>query len=297
MNRLSHFQKKLNRIYSPHKENLYSHRFFLDICSGYSFILGNNKGDDFYSFEPPKCEMERLLNGTNYYFSHTIEQRVSELISDIIQYGKAYIYIRPEYKVHKEKDGQNLETLFGIILEVVKGFVLQNHDKTIFYEKGYDGQVKERILSNNELIIFDIKKLGFRKNYFMKMVKKLGSVDMTSSSLMLTGKVKGYDFLDHYNKYRIKELKVTKDIGWAFRINELSESYILYKKIQQNKLKIKILNYVIERINEGISTYLQNEDVGKLVANIKDIQYDQCWNDFKNGKISITELSKILFSE
>ena len=45
-------KKSINRIYRPIQKNLYSHKFFEDLSTGFSFILSEkNEKNDFFAFE------------------------------------------------------------------------------------------------------------------------------------------------------------------------------------------------------------------------------------------------------
>ena len=46
----------------------------------------------------------------------------------------------------------------------------------------------------------------------------------------------------------------------------------------------------------GLHEFL-GDDSGELVAHINRKEYRQLWNDYKEGKITGTELTKILFRE
>ena len=112
---------------------------------------------------------------------------------------------------------------------------------------------------------------------------------------MMTNNSDGYDFMVHSTKITLKKLRVLKDIGWLFDIDGLSDSYILYKKIQEDKLRFRFLNYIVEKLNYGFEDYLVDAG-GKLVANVKEKNYDQLWEDYSDGKLTGTELTNILYS-
>ena len=92
-------QSRIKRQYSSPKNSIYTHRFFNDLASGYSFTLGK-KGEnrDFFTFEPNECKIKELLKEHyRYYSSYDIEQIVSRIAYCLMAYGKAYFYIHPHY--------------------------------------------------------------------------------------------------------------------------------------------------------------------------------------------------------
>jgi len=145
------------------------------------------------------------------------------------------------------------------------------------------------------LLIGGIRDIGYSRRYFKNMLKKIAKCDITSSStIMIAENLDGYDFSLHLKKYKIKEMKVSKDIGWSFGNEGLSDSYILYKKILKDKLKYQFLNYFLEKINIGLEEFIDGPD-GKLVANVKNVDYDQLWKDYNVGNITGSELTNILY--
>ena len=116
-----------------------------------------------------------------------------------------------------------------------------------------------------------------------------------ADGLLTSENTDGYDFNIHLKKKRLEFLKKTKSIGWSFGNDGLSDSYILYRKILQDKFRIKALNLIMDKINEGLSTCLHNESPGKLVAHIRNLNYDDIWEQYTKGKITVTELTNLLY--
>ena len=112
-------QSRLKRKYRSPKNSIYSHRFFNDLASGYSFFLGK-KGEnrDFLTFEPNGCKIKNLLKGRyHYYSSYDIEQIISRIAYRLMIYGKAYFYIHPEYSIKKADDGTTTQILSSFEIE------------------------------------------------------------------------------------------------------------------------------------------------------------------------------------
>lgn len=189
------------------------------------------------------------------------------------------------------------EKLTGLVIEEIKCCITKKNNPIIkIYYLDYKGEIVEKELRREQLIEFDIRSLGFSKRYFRSKVRNLKKCDyLRTSTYFKSSNIAGYNFLFHSKKIKLKELTISKDIGWSFGTEELSDSYILYKKIQGNKLKIKILEYVTERLNDGFNTFVPDSG-GKLIANIRRIYYDKLWEDYLEGKVTGTELSSILFN-
>ncbi len=85
-----------------------------------------------------------------------------------------------------------------------------------------------------------------------------------------------------------------KDIGWSFNTDELSDSYILYKEIQIEKLRIKILEYVIKQMNDCLNGFIQEKNCGKITVNIRERDYKKIWDDYSEGRMSTKKLTDLL---
>ena len=111
----------------------------------------------------------------------------------------------------------------------VKGIVKKN----TFYYRSFSKEILSLDISEGVLITLDLKDLGFKRNYFKKLVKRLGKYDTTSASVELINSEPSYDFGVHVKKNQEKLLREVRNIGWSFGTDGLSDSYILYKEIKK----------------------------------------------------------------
>lgn len=286
---------RMNRMYHSYKETIYTNNFFEELSSGYSYILGEKDEErEFLTFEPLDCNLSKLINGK--HLRYEIEEVINEVTYSLMAFGKAYVYIKPEYALSIDHDNNETKVLSSIEIREVKGFVKkQNKTYLEFCLKGYNGDISDIEIQRKQLIMFDIKDLGYSRKYFKNILKKLGKCDIIASSTsMINNNLDGYDFMAHSKKNKLKELRALKDIGWSFGTDGLSDSYILYKKIQEDKLRLQFLNYILEKLNFGFEEYIVDAG-GKLVAHVKEKNYDQLWKDYSDGKLTGTELSNILY--
>lgn len=291
-------QNRINRIYHLPKDNIYKYRFFNDLSSGYSFILGEtNKNRNFLTIEPINCKFSKLIQGKHPYdLSYDIEQVIDRVAYSLMAFGKAYVYIKSEYTTGVDCDNIEAKVLSSIEIHEIKGFVKKKKKKhVIFCCKRYNEATSDIEIQRNQLIVFDIKDLGYSKKYFTNILKKLGKCDITLfSTSMITNNLDGYDFSVHSKKSKLQELRVLKDVGWLFNTDGLSDSYILYKKIQEDQLRLRFLNYILEKLNSGFENYIVDAG-GKLVAHVKEKNYNQLWENYCDGKLTGTELANILY--
>ena len=292
-------QSRIKRKYRSPKNSIYSHSFFNDLASGYSFFLGK-KGEnrDFFTFEPNGCKIKNLLKGRyHYYSSYDIEQIISRIAYSLMVYGKAYFYIHPEYSIKKADDGTTTQILSSFEIGEIMGFIKKkSKEEIVFCRKGFNSEVEDIQMSKKQLVILDIRELGFSKRYFPSVLKKLSKCDITAKSTdMITNHSDVYDFMYHSERKKLTELRAVKRIGWSFGTEKLSDSYIMYKKIQEDELRLHFLEYIVGKINDGLHGFL-GDDSGELVAHINRKEYGQLWDDYTEGKITGTELTKSLFS-
>lgn len=302
MNNLFITKKSIDRIYRSPVNNTYSYRFYEDLSTGFSISLSKNDVNRaFFVFEPSGCMAENLLCATSHYdFGRKIEQIISMTMRSLLMYGRAYIYFQPQYvnqELSGEKDkGSAKKIISALNIREIKGIIKQkNGDKCIFYSKELNDEVIKKELWADGLISLNIKELGYGKRFFPNLLKKLGKCDVLSSDLMIPENVDGYDFNIHSKKNRLDFLRKTKSIGWTFGNDGLSDSYILYKKILQDKFKIKALDFIVCKLNEGLSTCLRNESSGKLVVRIRRLDYDDIWKQYLRGEITVAEIQNLLY--
>lgn len=290
------FSKK-NRIECTSMENAYKHRIRNELCFGYSYFLGGENGmRDFFAFEPTDCNISKLVNRGNYNNSNDMERLIGNITYRLMFFGKAYIYIKPDYTINIDNEHKEQKILSSLKLEEINGGIKgKNKTHFKFCCREGDGKTSDIQICRKQLIIFDIKDLGYNKNYFPSVLKKLGKCDIALSAVtMLSSNSDGYDFDVHSKKSKLRKLKVLKDVGWVSDASDLSDSYILYKKIQEDKIRICFLNYILQKLNSGFEKYIVDVG-GKLVAHINEKNYDQLWKDYCEGKLTGTELTKILY--
>ena len=210
-------------------------------------------------------------------------------------YGRAYVYFQPEYSMKKD-DKTETQVLSSFKIVDIEGRIKKKSKiEYFFYRKGFNMEIKEIRMKKNQLVIFDIRELGFSKRYFTNISKKLSRCNIvTSSTDMITNHSDIYDYIFHSERIELAELKASRNTGWSLGTEKLSDSYFHYKKIQKDEIQIHFLEYIINRINEGLRDFL-GDDAGKLVAHINRKNYKQLWKDYSEGKITGTELTKVLF--
>lgn len=294
MNNILRIKRKMEKVYKRPIDNIYSHSFYSELFSGYEYSLSEEKINrrDFYIIIPDDKEIVELFgNGRHYDFSYEFSQSIDRVLYSMAVYGKAYIFVKPDYINESDANGKEIKKLSAIHIGEVKGIP----KKGKFYSKTYSNGISEFNIEEGKLIIFDLKEFGYKRNYFKNLVKHLGKYDITSNSLELINTEHAYDFSVHADKNRKRFLKKVRNIGWSFGTDGLSDSYILYKEIQMKLFKMQMLQNVLMKINQVIATeYIPNKEF-EIKALTSNVDYVGAWTKFQSGELTVSELNNIVW--
>lgn len=284
----------IEKLYKHPEDGLYLQKICRELFSGYEFSLneGRHNGEDFYKITPNDSEIVKLFNhASTYYFSYDFGKIIDRVLYSMAIYGKAYIFIKPEYEEQIDKQGNKSKNISSLYINEVKGILKKNK---FFYRIGRN-EISEFDISVGTLIIFNLREIGFKKNHFTKLAKQAEKYNTTSNSLELMSKEPTYNFSVHRDKNTKLLLRKTRGLGLNFSLDDLSDSYILYNEIQRRLFQKKLLQYILDKINKSlISNYVHNEEF-KIEATMKNINYEESWEKFQRGELTRSELSKIVW--
>ncbi|MCY7134437.1 hypothetical protein [Streptococcus gordonii] len=285
----------IEKLYKHPEDGLYLQKICRELFSGYEFSLneGRHNGEDFYKITPNDSEIVKLFNhASTYCFSYDFGKIIDRVLYSMAIYGKAYIFIKPEYEEQIDKQGNKSKNISSLYINEVKGILKKNK---FFYRIGRN-EISEFDFSEGTLIIFNLREIGFKKNHFTKLAKQVEKYNTTSNSLELMSKEPTYNFSVHKDKDTKLLLRKTRGLGLNFSLEDLSDSYILYNEIQKKIFQKKLLQYILDKINKSlISNYVHNEEF-KIEATMKNINYEESWKKFQCGELTRSELSKIVWS-
>lgn len=293
MSKNSRIRRKIEKIYRRREHNIYSQRFYQDLFCGYAYSLrGNMLGKkDFFRIVSDNTNVEKIFSNSNHYnFFNELEETIDSALYSLAVYGKAYVYVKPEYTEIENENGKVNKELCSLSISEVKGVL----KKESFYYKTYQNEISKFDIGEGTLIVLDLKELGYRRNYFTRLVKKIGKYDAVSVSYQLLNKEPSYDFNAHVKKSQKRFLKNVSNIGWRSGNEDLSESYILYKEIKMRLFKMKNLQYVLGKINKVVVENYINDNSFEIKADTKNIDYKEVWEKYQEGKFTISDLNKIL---
>ncbi|RSI86825.1 hypothetical protein [Streptococcus mitis] len=287
--------KMIEKLYKYPEDGLYLQKICRELFYGYEFSLneGRHNGEDFYKITPNDSEIVKLFNhASTYCFSYDFGKIIDRVLYSMAIYGKAYIFIKPEYEEQIDKQGNTSKIISSIYISEVKEILKKNK---FFYKIGRN-DISEFDINEGTLITFNLREIGFKKNHFTKLAKQAEKYNTTSKSLELITKVPTYNFSVHRDKNTKLLLRKLRGLGLNFSLDDLSDSYILYNEIQRKLFQKKLLQYILDKINKSlVSNYIHNKKF-KIEATMKNINYEESWEKFQRGELTRSELSKIVWS-
>ena len=285
--------KMIEKLYKYPEDGLYLQKICRELFSGYDISLNDDqqRGGDFYKITPNDSEIVKLFNkSSTYCFSYDFGKIIDRVLYSMAIYGKAYIFIKPEYEEQIDKQGNTSKIISSIYISEVKGILKKNK---FFYKIGRN-EISEFDINEGTLITFNLREIGFKKNHFTKLAKQVEKYNTTSKSLELK-KVPTYNFSVHRDKNTKLLLRKMRGLGLNFSLDDLSDSYILYNEIQRKLFQKKLLQYILDKINKSlVSNYIHNKKF-KIEATMKNINYEESWEKFQRGELTRSELRKIVW--
>lgn len=288
------------RIYNKYKSdysNVHYYNYYLTLTSLYSFR--ENGLREIVAISSNDCALNSLIfKADNRFYKHELSQMVENIMRGLMEYGRVYLKLETEY----EETGTGNKRLIAIHPKIICGEIkgTQKSNYILYSPDYFTGEVRKLSVAKKQIVIFDLKDIGLKRNFFSATLRKMGKCDITKTTTALIENTKEYDFEFHSRKADLLLLKATKDIGYVFKTEEISDSYIIYRKLKQDELKLKILDYIIERLNKGlllcVGKTTNDDSFGSVELNIKRLEYGKLWKQYSEGKITTTELNNIIYN-
>ena len=170
-----------------------------------------------------------------------------------------------------------------------------------FFAKTYDRQnyIKFRV-DKQSIISFKLKDLNFNPRYFRHLIKNLSRFDVLGKTDLVFDKMLNgiYDFNEHQKQQDFQLLECTRKIFWhgrSFSNQFLSDSYLLYRETHGKILQYDFLDYILKKINDGLTPLKEKFSFeGNIVTTAPRINYSQCFSEYYDGKINISQLGDIV---
>lgn len=273
--------------------SLYSHMLIEDLCRHFSIEFSSfHIRRDFYKVQPIGDVLETFLKTKDWYdISHSFDEVLGQSMFSLILKGKAYIEV---VLLKDDLDALESITFRSLIFTSAK---TKKHITKLISHTSSGEKIKYNI-SNKYLIILDLRELGFSRNYFVGLIKKLAPLEVTKYTDLMLDKKSKFDFNEYKRKADFKLLYLTKDIHWMGRNYDnqyLSENYLLYRISMYKKMRWEFLDYMIKKFNEALDRFKDEYTFkGRIVVNTVPIDYEKHLADLSEGKINTTQMSDIV---
>lgn len=274
-------------------ENLYTTMLKEDYCFDFSLEFASlNDSDRFFLVLPEGDKLKYLLEfSSDYRWYRDFCEVLSKCMYSLMLNGKAYV----EIVFLRNAEGD----LLGISLEpVVYTKAVKRGGIIRFSSHTHSGEKLKYEIKDMNLVILDLKDIGLRRGYFIKLAKKLAKIDFMKCTDFSLDKRSNFDITIFTQKAEYRLLWLTRKIHWLgrnFGNQYLSEAYLLYKMSMYKKMRWKILDYFVASFNSALDRF-GNEFgfTGKIIINMQRIDYDKHFADLSNGKINTSQMSKIV---
>lgn len=269
--------------------------FLDDFSKSFSFAfspIGMRNG--FYIITPENDRLKNLLQ-LNYYsnFDYNLDILLSKIVYYLLVNGRTYV------ELVSYKDQNNVVKGIEFVCIPAKCYSTR-HNRYRFTAQDPKNKKIQFDIDLNRVIIFDLKDLGFHRNYFRKMINRLSEFDVTGvSELVLNPKAKRiFNFEEYQKAIEYKLLKVTQPIHWLGRNysnQHLSESYHLYRTMQYKILRYKFLKYVLYQINMGLNNFKAEwEFSGDISISVSISHYKDAFDKYTKGEINASKLGDVI---
>lgn len=278
-----------------YRESLYSHMFLEDFSGWFSSgFTPVGERDGFYNVTPENDTLKELLLFSDYsYFDYGFDKLLSEVMYYLLINGRTYI----EIVSFMNQEGIVKGIEFVCVPAKYYGTKL---GKCYFVAQSPENGIINFDIELKQLVIFDLKDLGFHRNYFRKMINHLSLFDATNAfEFVRDPKMEGiFDFKEFQKYMEYKLLKDTGAIHWLGRNysnQHLSESYHLYRTIQYKVLRYRFLQYILDQINAGLDKFKSEWGfAGNISVSVSLAHYEEAFNRYSKGEINASTLGDIV---
>lgn len=229
-----------------HKLSFYPHMFIQDYCLDFSISFsGFNSHDDFYKANT--IILSKLLEEENHlFFKYDLSELLSGIMHDLIFYGQSSVEIVLYFNDSNEVIGISFFPL-NYVMKIP--FLRRKH----FFAKSFNEGLIYYYVEKKRLTEFNIRELGITKKFFNKILKKLSKLGISDISLGNRTPNIDYEFYKRDEEYKL--LNFTKGVYWDGRNSNnqfVNEPYYLYRLTKYNILRLRILKYLLSKINTSL---------------------------------------------
>ncbi len=262
----------------------YANMFIQDFCSflsleshNYSHLLSVNNQ-----------QLLELLKYDNRNLCYELEKDFSQVATILLLYGKAYA----EIITVKSKTGE-LDNISFRILNT--DHAKKTGDFVHFSAQSLDKEDVQFIIPARNLIVFDLKDLGFNRKYFARLIAKMNKLDLPTELF----DSHDFDISIYSQKVEKQLLKINKRTHWFgrnYNNQYMNDAYLLYRIMYFKELQWQFLKYIVSKYNEALSTLNKSENVqGQITIQETVPDFDNYYKKLNEGQINFEQLNNLLY--
>lgn len=222
------------------------------------------------------------------FLRYGLVQQLDEVAKELLLFGKTYVEVITE----EDKDSKLVSISFKPIYTNKAKAI---HDRVYFRAKKFDESRISFWVPKSNLIIFDLKELGFSRRYFVRLLRKIQKLELPFDMMGTR------DFnIDYFKSYSEKKmLKLNRRTYWTGRNYNnqfMSEGYLLYRSIKFKELQWRFLEYLISGYNEALSGVIAEKKVnGQIMIKEKKPDYTSYISRLQRGDLNFEQLSSLIY--
>lgn len=273
--------------------SMYESMFIQDFCMNFSIALGKrNHYRQFYKVDEVGSALHTLLEYEDHMFlEYDFDKLLASNLNSLLKHGKACV------EVIKILDEDN--NLVGIKLIPFRNNIQISFGNRIYYLlRRYDGEIEKGIIKKEDVISFKVLDIGYTRVELWRLFRKLRKFDLSFIELSMDGK-SGFEFDVYTKKKDLELLKVGRRFRWIGRKYDnyyLNEPYLVYLRMEELKLKEKILNILLHKYNEKLSEIGKKYGfAGKICYETRGVHFDELYKELDEGVKSCAQVSNEIY--
>ncbi|MDD4029268.1 MAG: hypothetical protein PHX86_06145 [Caldisericia bacterium] len=268
----------------------FSHCLLEDLCLSFSIELSPRKeSKNFYAIEPNNDLLHKFLS-YNDFLNRSFDDILSTVMCSLVTKGVSYT----EIVFYKDTDFN----LIGIEFKPLNVYKARKKlNCTYFYARKHKKPLYGVL--NNNLIFLDLKKIGYRRNFFLKIFSKLSKLEKKKYSFLRIPHGLPLILEKNFKRWLDFEfLKTNKKSFWDGRKPYnyfLNEPYSLYREANYKMIRYKFLDYILQEFNSSLERFSSKFSFnGRIVTTAIRINYQKHLKAFQDGEMNIEQLNTIL---
>lgn len=265
-----------------------ANNFLTEFCNVVGNLRRSIYEDSFFYFKKSDKKLSTLLGFFTNLDGFDLEQSIRNIIYDLLLYGKTYAEVILFFDEKNTLDEIEIKPI-----RYKRQIIIFN--KLYYCVKKFDGTYEFGHIDKQNLLIFNLKDMGFSKSFFKRRMKKLDKLDKNLLDLPSTSPDFNFDI--YKKKTELKNLKIMKKVYWteSLRNKHISEPYLVYRSMKLHLLQKEFLDYVLGKYNEKLNQVGKEHNfTGKIRYKTKTVDYNTLINELQSGEKNCEQIADLI---